>query len=381
MGLWVPSAGAKGPTANKAQRPYALAAGLSYPTAMLKFFGRTLAVPALLLIWPASAKALQDSSAFLPLGAAPTHANMIKAVKFGLLPRGAFVMDNTLSSDEISEIMTNLSQWTEPMAADKIDNLEGGVRDLLIRQREIALIPRKEGWLLCHRFEPGVHVPVFPFGEWYPQAKVVTLTEGDSELLSKMFDQRARSAGSEPVIEDAPTRAPASGGRALVIVDMQKGLFRIDRDDHPESWHRQYAEAVSNIADLIPRFRHVFFLVHTGIYEANFFKESIEIIDELRRAAAERAIIVYKRIDDGAQALWPFLQRIRKATGVGMNIDCCVTDTLLHLEHFGFGVDVVGDATWTTNYVKGTDPVIARDMALRLLERQHIPSVPMKDVP
>jgi len=64
-----------------------------------------------------------------------------------------------------------------------------------------------------------------------------------------------------------------------------------------------------------------------------------------------------------------------------MNIDCCVTATLLHLRNLGFDVDVVSDASWTTNYAEGTDPVLARDMAVANLKLKNIPAVLTKDVP
>src|SRR5271157_1264841 len=105
------------------------------------------------LSWPSSAMAARKYSSYeRQFKNIPTHANMIIAVQSGLLPvRGPIVLDHALSSQELSQVWTNLPNWGDPMAANSVDRLEQEANGLLKAEGKVALLPLPDGWFLCPR--------------------------------------------------------------------------------------------------------------------------------------------------------------------------------------------------------------------------------------
>jgi len=342
-----------------------------------------------LLLWPIAAKAANDVADHLPLGVPPLRTAMTFAVWRDLLPNtDPFLLTGNLSSRQRSAIMTNLPNWIgKPIAGHKMDKFAFHVGAMLTRFPVIAVVPAKNQ-LLYSEFKEGSHSMPPPFDESMLR-KVQALDGNAAQKLARIFDNANQAALRDFISLDEAARfepalsfgGPASGTparRSLVVSDMQEGILPPDPRNHSIEWWLRYHYTVSNIRRLAKRFDRIFFLVHTWPDPRDDFEEAVKIVRPLRRVAAERGVVIYKRANDGSPALLPYLDPAEEIFGVGMDSNYCVPQTLWPLMKLGFRVRAIADAIWTAKY--DSDPFETHNTALNGL-RRGLPVVLTKDIP
>jgi len=148
-----------------------------------------------------------------------------------------------------------------------------------------------------------------------------------------------------PALTAKPAEGPFRFGddHLLVVIDMEEGAARGRYHNNylNQRWWERHRQVVNNILKVGSQFSNIIFVVDASFYNRN----NLKILAELRPLAA-RARLVFKKKNDGSDAMESLLIPGQVIYGCGMNTCACVTDTLKGLRELGFASKVIGDACW-----------------------------------
>jgi len=167
--------------------------------------------------------------------------------------------------------------------------------------------------------------------------------------------------------------------KVLVVVDMEEGAVngRYHENYLSKRWWKRHQEVVDRIVALGANFSKIVFIVDASFSN----RENLKILEDLQPLAA-RSEIVFKKQNDGSEAVAVFINSGQMVYLCGMNTCACVADTARGLKKLGFSPMVVRDACWDVYAGMKSEYFgkIHNDAISRLKTRHDIESITTADL-